>query len=267
MKRIFLTGASSGIGLAITQALTARGHEVWGTSRDPARIPVLARLHPVRLDLAAPDSIREGFGTALGEAGEFDVLINNAGSGHFGAAESLTLEMFREQFQVLVFGHIQLAQLALEGMRRRDAGLIINVTSLAARIPVPFMACYNAAKAAMAAWTMSIQLELAHTHVRLVDLQPADIATAFNNAVLKTDTRDEIEAKRVTATWGTVEENMRKAPGPEVVARAVADLLGRQAMPPRLTSGDFFQARIAPLLARFLSQRLQLWGIRAYYRL
>ena len=80
VKKIFLTGASSGIGKAIAKAATEKGHEVWGTSRDISRIPSLRRLHCVQLDLSNPDSIDGGFNTALAEAGNFDVLINNAGS-------------------------------------------------------------------------------------------------------------------------------------------------------------------------------------------
>src|SRR5256885_16314408 len=83
MKKAFLTGASSGIGFAIAQALVARGDEVWGTSRDPTRLR-LSGLHPLQLDLADSNSIEDAFKRALSEAGHFDVVINNAGSGNFG---------------------------------------------------------------------------------------------------------------------------------------------------------------------------------------
>ena len=73
--------------------------------------------------------------------------------------------------------------LALESMRRQGHGLLINVSSLASRLPVPYMAAYNAAKAALASYTMSMQLELPEDKFRLVDLQPADINTHFNDAV------------------------------------------------------------------------------------
>jgi len=181
MRRVFLTGASSGIGLAIAKALSERGDEVWGTSRQPGRIPQLPRVHAVRLDLSERNSIDQAFKSALSEAGHFDVVINNAGSGHFDAAEHLSGEEIDQQFQILVFGHLQLMRLAMAAMRARGKGLIINVTSLASRLPVPFMAAYNAAKAAIAAYTMSIQLELPDSEVRIVDLQPADISTAFND--------------------------------------------------------------------------------------
>ena len=117
MKNVFLTGASSGIGLAIAKLLVAEGHEVWGTSRNLQRIPATPRLHPVDLDLGNPRSVEEAFNAALEEASHFDVLINNAGAGHFGAAELLPLEVITSQFQILVFGQIQLMQLALRHMR------------------------------------------------------------------------------------------------------------------------------------------------------
>ena len=187
MKRVFLTGASSGIGLATAKLLTARGDEVWGTSRDISRIPQLPRLHPVRLDLRDTISLREGFNTALKEADHFDVVINNAGSGHFGPAELLSEEAVRDQFQTLVFAHIELCQLALRSMRAHGGGRIINVTSLASRLPIPFMGAYNAAKAAMASFTMTLQLELEDSNIRVIDVQPGDIRTHFNEAVAKTE--------------------------------------------------------------------------------
>ena len=99
----------------------------------------MPRLHPIRLDLANELSIEEAFASTLAEASHLDVLINNAGAGHFGPAELLPLETITSQFQILVFGQIQLLQLALQHMRPRGKGLIINVTSLASRLPVPFM--------------------------------------------------------------------------------------------------------------------------------
>src|SRR5260370_23477322 len=134
--------------------------------------------------------MNEAFESALSEAGHFDVVINNAGSGHFGPAEHLSDAEIKRQFQVLLFGHLKLMRLALAAMRPRGQGLIINVTSLASRLPVPFMAAYNSAKAAMAAFTMSIQLELPDANIRIVDLQPADISTQFNDVIATTTEHD-----------------------------------------------------------------------------
>jgi NAD(P)-dependent dehydrogenase (short-subunit alcohol dehydrogenase family) len=267
MKNVFLTGASSGIGLAIAKQLVAEGHEVWGTSRNLQRIPEMPKLHPVRLDLGDSRSVEEAFKAALAEAGHFDVLINNAGAGHFDPAEVVPMEMITSQFQILVFGQIQLMQLALRHMQARGDGLIVNVTSLASRLPVPFMAAYNAAKAAMASFTMSIQLELGNSRVHVVDLQPADIRTEFNQGVIKSTEGNPRYDTKIAKTWEITERNMKNAPTPDLVARKVLRLVNSVEPPPRITVGDAFQSKIAPLIFRFLPQRLRLWGLKRYYQI
>jgi short-subunit dehydrogenase len=264
MKRVFLTGASSGIGLASARALIGAGHEVWGTSRNPQRLPKLEGLHPVPFDLRNSSELETAFTAALRDAGNFDVLINNAGSGHFGAAENLSTAEIADQFQILFFAHVRLMQLALAAMRRRGSGLIVNITSLAARLPVPFMAAYNSAKAAMAAFTMSMQLELGKSKLRVIDLQPADIRTRFNDSVIKSTASRESD-ERIEKTWRRVEANMAAAPDPELVARHILHLINSNDPPPRTTVGDSFQSKIAPLLLRFLPQRVQIWGLKTYY--
>jgi short-subunit dehydrogenase len=267
MKSVFITGASSGIGLAIAKLLVAQGHESWGTSRNLGRLPHMPQFHPVRLDLADRLSIEDAFNSALAEAGYFDVLINNAGAGHFGPAEHLPMETIASQFQILVFGQIQLMQLALRHMQARGEGLIINVTSLASRLPVPFMSAYNAAKAAMASFTMSIQLELGNSRVHVVDLQPGDIRTEFDEGVIKSAKADRRYDAKVTKTWEVVERVMKNAPPPDLVAQRVLRLINAVQPPPRITVGDVFQSKIAPLIFRFLPQRVRLWGLKRYYRI
>src|SRR5215831_10679924 len=253
MKNILVTGASSGIRLAIAKSLVEHGHEVWGTSRNLERIPKMPRLHPIRLDLANGLSIEEAFASTLAEAGHLDVLINNAGAGHFGPAELLPLETITSQFQILVFGQIQLMQLALRHMRLRGKGLIINVTSLASRLPVPFMAAYNASKAALASFIMTMQLELGDSTVHVVDVQPGDISTEFNKSVILNVEADQYKRK-IEKTWQVVERNMREAPGPDLVARQVLNVINAVRPPPRVTVANLFESKIAPLIFRFLPQ-------------
>jgi short-subunit dehydrogenase len=264
MKRILLTGASSGIGRAVALALLARGDEVWGTSRNLERLPKISQFHPLRLDLADPRSVDEAFNTAVADAGHFDVLVNNAGAGHFGPAEFLPMETIASQFQILVFGQMQLLQLALHHMQARGEGLIINVTSLASRLPVPFMAAYNASKAALASFIMSMQLELGDSRVSIVDLQPGDISTEFNQGVIMSAKADHYDAK-IARAWKVVERNMKNAPGPELVARHVLKLINTAQPPPRIAVGDVFESKIAPLIFRFLPQRVRIWGLKRYY--
>lgn len=269
MKRIFITGASSGIGLATAKLLADRGDEVWGTSRDVAHIPQLPHLHAIRLDLSDTVSLGESFNAALREAGHFDVVINNAGNiGYFGPAESLSAEAVHAQFQTVVFSHIELCRLALASMRKHGGGRIINVTSLASRLPVPFMGAYNAAKAAMASFTMSMQLELEGSDIRVTDVQPGDIRrTKLHDAITKTGAGERPHTARIARVWGVADRNIQAAPSPELVARRIANLIDETNPPPRVTVGDSFQAIIAPLIFRFLPQRMRIWGLRNHYRL
>src|SRR6476646_11694604 len=135
------------------------------------------------------------------------------------------METITSQFQILVFGQIQLMQLALRHMQARGEGLIINVSSLASRLPVPFMAAYNAAKAALASFTMSIQLELGNSRVQVVDLQPADIRTEFNQGVIKSTEGNHRYDTKIAKNWEITERHIKNAPTPDLVARNVLRLV------------------------------------------
>lgn len=269
MKRVFITGASAGIGLATAKLLAGRGEEVWGTSRDVSRLPTFPRFHAVRLDLTDNVSLGDSFDAALREAGYFDVVINNAGDiAYFGPMESLSLETLRAQFQTLVFAHIELYRLALAAMRARGSGRIINVTSLAARLPVPFQGPYNAAKAAMASLTMTMQVELEGSGIRIIDVQPGDIGeTRLHDAIPKTVANVGPGPSGMERVWRVANRNIKAAPGPELVARAIAKVIDAKNPPPRVTVGHPFEAIIAPFIFRFLPQRVRIWGLKFYYGL
>jgi short-subunit dehydrogenase len=267
-RKVFLTGTSSGIGLATATLLTQRGCEVWGTSRDVRRLPTLTRFHPVRMDLASYDSIREGFAISLKEAGAFDALINNAGDGAFGTLETMPAEVAREQFQVLVDAPLELVRLALPKMRERGRGIILNVTSLAAQFPIPFMAPYSAAKAALSLFTQGLRIELSNTSIQVVEVRPGDINTPFHERTKKTvSSVNAGDQRRMKAVWDTQVRNMAAAPPPERVARALFRAITAPNPPPVLIVGGFFQARVTPLAARILPLRLLEWALRQYYRL
>jgi len=267
-KTVFLTGASSGIGLEIAKLLTACGFEVWGTSRHPARLPKLPRFHPVLMDLTQSESIYENFAAAVREAGAFDVLINNAGNGAFGPLEAMPEEVVRDQFQVLVHAPVELIRLALPAMRERGRGMIINVTSLAAEFPIPFMAPYSAAKSALSLLTKGLRMELSNTLIRIVEVRPGDINTPFHEQTKKFgSTADAEHGRRMKSAWETQSHNMAAAPPPDRVARAVLCAINAPHPPSVLVVGGVFQARVAPLAARFLPHRLLEYGLQRYYRL
>lgn len=274
--RVFLTGASSGIGLATARVLTGAGHEVWGTSRRLERLPTdLPRFHPVALDLNDPANVPNVFRAAQTEAGgRFDVLVNNAGDAWFGPAADLPPDALRRQFETLTFGPFTLTRLALPAMREAKGGLVVNVTSIAGRLHLPYAAAYNAAKAALSALTATLRIEEADlgSGVHFVDVQPGDIRTRFNDSLTRAcginDTGPAAAAARQTLMVS--DQDIASAPPPDVVATRVLGLIGqrdRAVLPPVVTVGMFSQARLGPLAVRFLPPRLLHWTLRQHFGL
>ena len=268
VKSIFLTGASAGIGLQTAQRLCEIGHEVWGTARTLAKLPVMERFHPVVLDLNDVHSIEKGFGAALREAGSFDVLINNAGAGVFGPLESFSDEEFTAQFETLLLGPLRLIRLALPEMRARRSGLIVNLSSLAGEFPLPFMAPYSMNKAALSALSEGLGFELAHTGIRVVDVRPGDHASNFHEATRRIggELASEYQPNLIRA-WHTIDQNMKRAKSSEAVAVLLVDIVEGKVRGPVQAVGDIFQAVIARLLARSVRRSWVQWGLRKYYGL
>ncbi len=267
-KKIFLTGASAGIGLLAAEALLARGHEVWGTARKLDRLPVRDRFHPVALDLADPASIEAGFRQALSEAGHFDVLVNNAGAGIFAPLEAFPDSELRGQLELLLFGPWNLIRAALPGFRARNAGLIVNVASLAAEFPLPFLAPYSIGKAALGALSEGLSFELAHTNIRVIDLRPGDFATDFHTSTrrLESPLLPAYEPN-LQAAWRAIDHNMTNAPDPKKVSELLVKIVEGKVRRPVVAVGDIFQARIAPFLVRLAPRQWVRWGLRLYYGL
>jgi NAD(P)-dependent dehydrogenase (short-subunit alcohol dehydrogenase family) len=268
MKRVFLTGASAGIGRLAALKLCEHGHEVWGAGRSLLTLPADVKFHPVVLDLNDVSSIQRGFNQALSEAGHFDVLINNAGSGVFGPLESFSDAEFSAVLETLLLGPIRLIRLALPTMRARNQGLIVNVSSLAGEFPLPFMAPYSLCKAAVSAMSEALTLELAHSGIRVVDVRPGDFKTNFHASTRRigADLADAYAPNLETA-WMAIEKHMGAAEDPARVADLLMDLVEGGRRSGVVAIGDVFQARVAPLLARFAPRAWVVRAIQVYYGL
>ena len=264
-RRVLLTGASAGIGRETVGALLAAGCEVWGTSRQRSRLPDLGpKFHPVELEQTSVDSRRVAWAQVDQECGgRLDALVNNAGEGVFGAFadEEDDVPGLRAQFETLLFGPADLMHRALPTLRRAPRPLVVNVTSLGGRLPIPFMAPYSAAKAALSTFTAALRLEAPEVH--WVDILPGDIRTKFNDAMRPPSA----ESGPRRRAWKAMEASMAAAPPAEVVARAIVDAVcGEGAPSPVVVVGDFVQAKLASLAPRFLPTRLMESILRRHYR-
>ena len=268
-KRVFLTGASAGIGRAIAHRLTESGHRVWGTSRDLARLPSHDNFYPLELDLSDMDSLRAGVTRALGKSGSFDVLINNVGSGIFSPLEQFSHEDMSRQFQLLVFAPMELTKLLLPGMRAGGGGLIVNITSLAAVFPIPYMGAYNACKAALSSLSWTLEMELCREPIRVVDLRPGDIRTGFHKSMECHESLGEADVTdNIARAYHAYTANMNRAPSPDRVARLVSDLVDDDGkLSSQINVGSAFQSRIAPLLRNVSPRGWTRLALKKYYKL
>jgi NAD(P)-dependent dehydrogenase (short-subunit alcohol dehydrogenase family) len=224
--------------------------------------------HPLVLDLNDKASIEAGFRRALAEAGHFDVLINNAGAGVFGPLEAFSDSQLQAQWEALLLGPLRLIRLALPAMRIRNAGLLVNVSSLAGELPLPFLAPYSLSKAALSALSEGLSLELAHTGIRVIDVRPGDFATHFHGATRRIGSElADAYAPNLERAWEAIDRNMLRAPNPQKVADVLVKIVAGDILRPVVAVGDVFQARIAPYLSHRAPRAWVRWGLRVYYGL
>lgn len=264
---VFITGASTGIGRAIATELIAKGYRVWGTSRNKSRLADIPQLHPLELDFARPESVEAAWKQALSEAGEIDIVIQNAGSGIFGSVEEVSVAAAREQWVTLVESPLLLFKLAAAHLRPRRTGWIIGISSLAGEMPMPFFAHYSAGKAALSSLLSTLWMELKPFGVQVVDLRPGDIRTKFNDAVPRLDISNSPYRPWADRAWQESCRLLESAPDPKLIADAIVQLLQQTKPPAMKRCGSFFQADIGALGSRLLSRTAILKSIRSYYGL
>ena len=240
---ILITGCSSGIGRATALEAASRGHVVFASSRDPGSLqglPEGKKIRELALDAADPAAIRAGVSQVFTQAGRLDALVNNAGYGQMGAVEDVPAEEWRRQFDVNFFGAIELSRAVLPHMRNAGGGTIVNVSSIAGRLPFPFASPYSASKHALEAMSDALRVEVAPFGVRVVLIEPGPIRTRF--------------AERALAST----ERFRSGPGPYQAFYPAAD---------RALNQDFQFGRLpAEAVARVILDAIESENPRPRYR-
>ncbi len=177
-KVVLITGASSGFGSAIAKALAAKGYRVFGTARSPRAAPSDG-FTSLLLDVTQDESVRACISEVIRAAGRIDAVINNAGVGIAGAIEDTTPEEVQSQFDTNFFGLHRVCRAVLPHLRAQRAGTIINMSSLAGRIPLPFQGFYSATKFAIEAYTEALRMEVRPFGILVSMIEPGDFATSF----------------------------------------------------------------------------------------
>ena len=268
----FVSGASKGLGRAFTEMLLEEKVRVWGTARDAAALADLATRYPatftpVVMNLQAPAAAEAAFTRAANSVGgAFDLLISNAGYGVFGAFDEAEFELWQKQLDAMLGTTLRLTHIALRGMRRRNRGCIVNVSSLAAEFPLPFMSGYNVVKAGLSALSESLIIETRGTDLKVIDFRPGDFRTDFNDAMLTTTSTARSAHPAASAAWRALEAHRHASPKPTAAAGDLrrALLRGKSGV---VRSGSFFQARFAPTFTAVIPASLRRWITARYFGL
>ena len=173
---VLITGASSGIGKSIGEYLHLQGYKVYGTSRNPKH-NVLNGIHFLTIDVTDVATIRSAITQLIEKEGRIDYLINNAGKGITGPLEETPDEQIQAAFDTNYFGVLRMIKHVLPHMRTQKSGMIINITSIAGYMGLPYRGVYSATKSALEITTEAYRMELKEFGIKMTNIAPGDFAT------------------------------------------------------------------------------------------
>src|SRR5450631_247853 len=182
MKIWFITGASRGFGREWTEAALERGDKVAATARRIENLDALVETYgdqflPLQLDVTDREAGFAAVAAAAQHFGRLDVVINNAGYGHFGTIEELTEQEVRAQLETNVFGALWITQAALPIMRAQGAGHIIQVSSIGGISAFPTVGAYHASKWALEGLSQALSQEVAGFGITVTLVEPGGFST------------------------------------------------------------------------------------------
>jgi NAD(P)-dependent dehydrogenase (short-subunit alcohol dehydrogenase family) len=231
-KRIFITGASRGIGAATALYLAQQGCRVVGTTRDVSRLGDDAPSHQnityISMDVTDVDSIKNAVSRAREEMGGIDVLINNAGISHMGPFEEMPDEQGRAIFETNFFGLINMIKATLPVLREAGGGQILNVSSLGGRVGVPFQSYYVSSKFALEGWSEAARMELKTQGIDLVIVEPGDIKTDITSHHLLCESDSPHYKECYENACRSVRDNVAHAGPPEDVAKVIYKIINKK---------------------------------------
>jgi NAD(P)-dependent dehydrogenase (short-subunit alcohol dehydrogenase family) len=241
----FITGASSGLGRALANAVLDRGERVVATARDPGRLAELAdrdrdRVVVASLDVTDAGQARSAVDAGLRAFGRIDVVVNNAGYGLFGALEELPEYELRQAFETNVFGALSVIRAALPQLRRQRSGHVVQISSLEGVAPaVAGEAAYAGTKFAVEGVAEALAKDVEHLGIRVTIVEPGPLRTDFGSSAVALPPRSADYADSVGKALEWFEGIAGKQPNdPDRVAAAIVEAVEADEPPLRLVLGE-----------------------------
>src|SRR4051794_23711850 len=260
MDRVwFITGTSSGFGREIARAALDAGDRVVATARRTDGLADLAeqapeRVRAVALDVTDPAAVRAAVDVAVAEFGRIDVVVNNAGYGSRGALEELSDAQVRAQFDVNVFGVLDVLRAVLPVMRAQRSGHVVQMSSVGGVIATLGGSAYAATKFALEGLSEGLALEVAPLGIRVTLVEPGPFRTDFaGRSAAHGEPIEDYALILDPARERFLAQDGRQPGDPRRAAQAVVDLVGMDEPPLRLPLGaaafDRMRARLSTRLA------------------
>ncbi len=178
----FVTGASTGFGKELTKVVLDNDDKVIATFRKEQQVEAFNKYYPgnslgVLMDVTDTEQIKKGVDYAIEQFGKIDVLVNNAGYGSLGSLEEIPENELRYQFEVNVFGAVNITKAILPHLRKQKSGNIINVTSIGGLVGFPGVSVYNGSKFALEGIGEALAQEVAHLGIKVTNVEPGPFRT------------------------------------------------------------------------------------------
>ncbi len=254
-----VTGASSGIGLAVSEMLYESGWTVYGLSRRGSGADGVRQL---AIDVSDEKAVADAFAGIAANEGSIDLLINNAGMGISGPVEFTELEAAEHIMNVNFIGQFVCAKAVLPYMRKQGSGRIVCTSSVAAPIAIPYQAFYSASKAAVNSLVLALRNEVKDFGIKVCAVMPGDAATGFSDAREKNSAGDEVYTRNVSAV-AAMEKDERGGMTPETVAKVIIKAAAAENPKPLYVAGVKYKFLYA--LFRLLPARTAYWLVGKIY--
>ncbi|MFD3444522.1 SDR family NAD(P)-dependent oxidoreductase [Microbacteriaceae bacterium 4G12] len=250
----FITGTSSGFGRLWAEAALERGDRVVATARDTGSLADLVsrfpdRVLPLELDVTDREAVFDAVDRAVQRFGGVDVVVNNAGYGHFGMVEELTEREIREQLETNFFGALWVTQAVLPALRRTGDGRLLQVTSEGGVRAFPGIGAYHASKWALEGLSESLRQEVAAFGITVTCVEPGPYATDW----LSRGSRRSTELPEYTPVRAEAGKEFRIG-DPRATSEAILQLVDSASPPARLLLGTVF-----PAIEALYEERLRTW--------
>lgn len=242
-----VTGGSSGIGRETALALAAQGCRVYELSR---RDTAVSGVTHIPCDVSDEAQFRAAVQTVLDAEGHVDILINNAGFGISGAAEFTDNTDAKRLLDVNLFGMVNGCKAVIPIMRAQGRGRIVNLSSVAAPIAIPFQVWYSVSKAAVSTYTAAVQNEVRPFGISMTAILPGDIRTGFTVAREKSPAGDDIYSGRISRSVAVMEHDEQTGMEPAFAGRYIAHIALKKRVKPEYAIG--FKYKLIVVLARLI---------------